>query len=58
MEEDFAAAHDAGVDGVFTPGSRLDDCTNFAFQKVAEKKAAKMMEQMTTSAVTGTLKIN
>ncbi len=57
-QADIPSMLDAGVDGVFTPGSRLDDCTNFAFQKVAEKKAAKMMTEMTTSAVTGTLKIN
>ena len=57
-QADIPMMLDAGVDGVFTPGSRLDDCTNFAFQKVTEKKAAKMMEKMGTTASVGSLKLN
>ncbi len=57
-QADIPSMLDAGVDGVFTPGTRMDACINFAFQKVQEKKAAKMMEQMGTAAVAGTLHIN
>ena len=57
-QADIPSMLDAGVHGVFTPGTRLDDCTNFAFQKVAEMKSAKMMEKMGTTAATGSLKLN
>lgn len=57
-QKDIPAMLDAGVHGVFTPGTRLDDCTNFAFEKVAEMRAAKMLEQMGTSAKPGALSLN
>ena len=57
-QADIPSMLDAGVHGVFTPGSRLDDCTNFAFEKVAEMKSTKMMEKMGTTVSTGSLKLN
>jgi len=57
-QADIPMMLDAGVDGVFTPGSRLDDCTNFADPATTEKKAAKMMEKMGTTASVGSLKLN
>ena len=57
-QADIPSMLDAGVDGVFTPGTRLDDCTNFAFEKVAERKAAKMLEKMGTVATTSSLQFH
>jgi methylmalonyl-CoA mutase C-terminal domain/subunit len=57
-QADIPSMLDAGVHGVFTPGTRLDDCTNFAFQKVAEMKSTKMMEKMGTTAAPSSLKLN
>lgn len=57
-QSDIPAMLDAGVHGVFTPGTRLDDCTNFAFEKVAEMRAAKMLEKMGTAAKPGALSLS
>ena len=45
-QQDIPGLKEKGVSGVFGPGTRLDDVTNFAFEQFAAMHAGKMIEDM------------
>lgn len=45
-QQDIPSLLEMGVSGVFGPGTRLEDVTEFAFEQVAVKKAEKMVDRM------------
>ncbi|MEG2203993.1 MAG: cobalamin B12-binding domain-containing protein [Oscillospiraceae bacterium] len=53
---DIPALMDAGVDRVFGPGTRLDDCVDYAFEQVAAVRAEKAVGDIVADM--GTKKFN
>jgi len=54
-QQDRPKLIEMGVDGIFGPGTPLDDCIDFAFQQVAAIKAEKVVENMDSSMKNKTL---
>lgn len=48
-QQDIPNLKEAGVDGIFGPGTPLDVCVEFAYEKMVEIKAEKIVEDINCS---------